>query len=66
MSSSLAAMPESLLNTEMAFAGKWYGVRCAAELRSEDPSRFAEQIAGLLRDEADTAEAEFRQLRGLG
>jgi hypothetical protein len=66
MSSSLAAMPESLLNAAMAFAGKRYGVRCAAELRSEDPSRFAEQIVGLLRDEADTAEAEFRQLRDLG
>lgn len=35
-------MSECLLNAEMAFAGKWYGVRCAAELRSEDPSRSAE------------------------
>ncbi|MER6187705.1 hypothetical protein [Streptomyces sp. NPDC001652] len=42
MSSSLAAMPESLRNAEMTFAGKWHGVRCAAELPSEDPSRFAE------------------------
>ncbi|MGY0066037.1 hypothetical protein ACWZEH_04190 [Streptomyces sp. QTS137] len=66
MSSSLAAMSECLLNAEMAFAGKWYGVRCAAELRSEDPSRFAEQIVCLLRGEADAAEAEFRRLRDLG
>ncbi|MEU3619575.1 hypothetical protein ABZ725_45915 [Streptomyces sp. NPDC006872] len=65
MSSSLAAVSESRLNAEMAFAGKRYGVRCAAELRSEDPSRFAEQIVGLLRDEADAA-AEFRRLRDLG
>ncbi|MDW8471485.1 hypothetical protein QBA57_34725 [Streptomyces scabiei] len=42
MSGSLAVMSECLLNAEMAFAGKWYGVRCAAELRSEDPSRSAE------------------------
>ncbi|MGW1785772.1 hypothetical protein ACWCQQ_42850 [Streptomyces sp. NPDC002143] len=66
MSSSLAVMSESRLNTEMAFAGKRYGVRCAAELRSEAPSRSAGQIVGLLRDEADAAEAEFRQLRDLG
>ncbi|MFJ3673342.1 hypothetical protein ACIPSE_43500 [Streptomyces sp. NPDC090106] len=31
-----------------------------------DPGRFAEQIDDLLRDEADAAEAEFRQLRDLG
>ncbi|MEU3933969.1 hypothetical protein AB0E85_18305 [Streptomyces sp. NPDC029044] len=49
MSSSLAAMSESRLNAEMAFAGKWHGVRCAAELCSEDPSRFAGQIVDLLR-----------------
>ncbi|MFF8021728.1 hypothetical protein ACFZDJ_11450 [Streptomyces sp. NPDC007896] len=60
MSSSLAAMSESLLNAEMAFAGKRYAARRAAELRSEDPSRSAEQIVDLLRDEADAAEAEFR------
>ncbi|MFI1034247.1 hypothetical protein [Streptomyces sp. NPDC020951] len=66
MSSSLAAVSESRLNAEMAFAGKRYGVRCAAELRSEDPSRFAEQIVGLLRAEADAAESEFRRLRDLG
>ncbi|WP_328435267.1 hypothetical protein [Streptomyces sp. NBC_00425] len=66
MSGYLGAMSESLLHDEMAFAGKWYGVRCAAELRSEDPGRSAEQIVCLLRDEADTAEAEFRQLRDLG
>ncbi|MFF8021862.1 hypothetical protein ACFZDJ_12175 [Streptomyces sp. NPDC007896] len=56
-------MSECLLNAEMAFAGKWYGVRCATELRSEDPSRSAERIVGLLCDEADAAEAEFRRLR---
>ncbi|WP_316769049.1 hypothetical protein [Streptomyces sasae] len=66
MSSCLAAMSESLLNAEMAFVDKRYGVRCAAELRSEDPSRSAEQIVDLLRDEADAAEAEFRRLRDLG
>ncbi|MFF3380459.1 hypothetical protein ACFYXF_46860 [Streptomyces sp. NPDC002680] len=66
MSSSLAAMSESLLNAEMAFAGKRYGVRCAAELCSEDPSRFAGQIGGLLRDVADAAEVEVRRLRDLG
>ncbi|WP_328745047.1 hypothetical protein OHT57_06310 [Streptomyces sp. NBC_00285] len=66
MSSSLAAMPESMLNAAMAFAGKRYGVRCAAGLLSEDPSRFAEQIVGLLRDIVDAAEAEFRRLRDLG
>ena len=38
MSSYLAAMSESLLNAEMAFAGKRYAARRAAELRSEDPS----------------------------
>ncbi|MEU9269132.1 hypothetical protein AB0E04_27300 [Streptomyces sp. NPDC048251] len=59
-------MSESLLNAEIGFAGKRYGVRCAAELRSEDPSRSLEQIVGLLRDEADAAEAEFRRLRDLG
>ncbi|MFF2701417.1 hypothetical protein ACFVUQ_23985 [Streptomyces cyaneofuscatus] len=57
-----AAPPQA----EMAFAGKWYGARCAAELRSEDPSRCAEQIVGLLHDEADTVAADFRQLRELG
>ncbi len=50
MSSCLAAISESLLNAEMAFAGKRYAARRAAELRSEDPSRSAEQIVDLLRD----------------
>lgn len=58
-------MSESRL-TEMAFAGKRYGVRRAAELCCEDPSRFAEQIVGLFRGEADATEAEFRRLRDLG
>ncbi|MFD4576342.1 hypothetical protein ACFWNK_28250 [Streptomyces sp. NPDC058417] len=66
MSSSLAVESECLFNAEMAFAGKWYGVRCPAELRSEDPSRFVEQIVDLLHDEADAPEAEFRRLRDLG
>ncbi|MEW1816805.1 hypothetical protein [Streptomyces diastaticus] len=65
MSSSLAAMSESLLNAEIA-AGKRYAARRAAELRSEDPSRSAEQIVDLLRDGADAAEAEFRRVRDLG
>ncbi|MER6492877.1 hypothetical protein [Streptomyces griseorubiginosus] len=56
MSSSLAAMSESRLNAKMAFAGKWYGVRCAAELCSEDPNRFAGQIV----------DPEFRRVRDLG
>lgn len=40
--------------------------RYAAELLAEDPTRTAQQLVDLIRDEADTAEAELDELRDHG
>ena len=47
-----------------SYAGKRYAAGRAAELLAEDPTRTAQQLVDLLREEADAAEAEFKQLRG--
>lgn len=51
------------LNAEMSHAGKRYAARRAAELIAEDPTRTAQQLVDLLREEADAAKAEFERVR---
>lgn len=64
MSDPLVALTDPEFNAEMNAAGKRFAAGRAAELLDEDPTRTAQQLVDLLREEADAAEAEFNQLRG--
>lgn len=55
---------DRVFNAGTSYAGKWFAAGRAAELLAEDPTRTARQLVDLLREEADAAEAEFKQLRG--
>lgn len=55
---------DRVFNAGTSYAGKRFAAGRAAELLAEDLTRTAQQLVDLLREEADAAEAEFKQLRG--
>lgn len=55
---------DRVFNAGTSYAGKRYAAGRAAELLAEDPTRTAQQLVDLLREEADASEAEFKRLRG--
>jgi hypothetical protein len=55
---------DQVFNAGTSYAGKRFAAGRAAELLAEDPTRTAQQLVDLLREEADAAESEFERLRG--